>query len=100
MDSGLAASRRPGMTAALVLQHLDRAVEDVAGLLVALALHLLDPLVPQRLAGHFAPALHLLGRNHVAVDLVIPGLGALERALLGAVEEVLAPELRAGKAAD
>src|SRR5262245_24906152 len=102
MNSGLAASRRPGMTAevALVLEHRDRGVEDVAGLLVALTLHLLHPFVPERLARDLAPALHLVSRYFVAVDLVVAGLGAFERALLGGVEEVLAPEARADDAAD
>src|SRR5689334_20557218 len=41
---------------ASILQELERGVEDVAGLLVALGLHPLHPFVPDRFAGDLAPA--------------------------------------------
>src|SRR5712671_3849287 len=78
-----------------VLQQLERGVEDVAGFLVALGLHPLHPFFPDRLAGELAPAGELVRRDRVTLDAVIAGLDLLEHALLGGVEEVLAPEFRA-----
>src|SRR5437667_11544715 len=99
MDSGLAASRGPGMTArrltALILQQLDRGVEDLAGIGVALAFHLLHPLVPDRLAGDLGPARQLIGWHSVAVEVVVAGLCLLDPAFFRGIEQVLAPELRA-----
>src|SRR5207244_5334810 len=55
----------------LILQQLERCVEDLAGVGVALAFHLLYPLAPDRLAGEFGPARQLVGRNGVAIELVV-----------------------------
>src|SRR5712692_8232317 len=107
MDTSVRSQRRGvldaplsrGMTRqiqSLVLQQIDRGVEDLARLLVALALHLLHPFIPQRLAGELLPAGELIGRNPIAIELVVAGLDLFEHALLGGVEEILAPELRAG----
>src|SRR6516225_10842011 len=85
---------------ALVLEQVEGSVEDLARVGVTLALHLLHPLVPDRLARKLGPARKLVGRNGVAVELVISGFGALDHALLRGVEEIPAPELCSGQAAD
>src|SRR5512132_3881584 len=74
----------------LVLKQIEGRVEDLARVGVTLALHLLHPLVPDRLAGNLGPAGQLVGRNLVAIELVISRLGALDHALLGGIEEIAA----------
>src|SRR6478672_12422811 len=83
----------------LLLGSLERRLEDVAGLLVALALHLLHPLLPERLAGNLVPAGGFRRRHVIAIELIIARLDPLHDAAFGAVEEVLAPELGAFKPA-
>src|SRR6516162_11890065 len=73
---------------ALVLEQVEGSVEDLARVGVTLALHLLHPFVPDRLARKLGPARKLLGRNGVAVELVVSGFGALDHALLRRVEEI------------
>src|SRR2546428_10685692 len=85
---------------ALVLEQVEGRVEDLARVGVTLALHLLHPLVPDRLARELGPARKLVGWNHVADKLVGSGFGAFDRALLGGVEEIPAPELCSGQTAD
>src|SRR5262245_66545745 len=85
---------------ALVLQQFEGGVEDLTRVGVTLALHLLHPLVPDRLARELGPARKLVGRNGVAVELVVSGFGSLDHALLGGVEEILAPELCSRQTAD
>src|SRR6516225_181481 len=85
---------------ALVLEQFKGGVEDLARVGVTLALHLLHPFVPDRLARKLGPARKLLGRNGVAVELVVSGFSALDHALLRRVEEIPAPELCTRQAAD
>src|SRR5262245_56146499 len=85
---------------ALVLQQFEGGIENLTRVGVTLALPLLHPLVPDRLARKLGPARKLVGRNGVAVELVISGFGALDHALLRGVEEIPAPELCSGQAAD
>src|SRR5215210_3855629 len=56
-----------GAQSASVLGELERRFEDVAGVLVALAFHLLQPLFPEWLAGSLVPARDFRGRNVIAV---------------------------------
>src|SRR5215510_12251595 len=85
---------------ALVLQQFEGGVEDLARIGVTLALHLLHPLVPDRLARELGPACKLVGRNGVAAKLVVSGFGSLDHALLRGVEEIPAPELCSRQTAD
>src|SRR5262245_66142909 len=85
---------------ALVLQQFEGGIENLTRVGVTLALHLLHPLVPDRLARELGPARKLVGRNGVAVELVVSGFGSLDHALLGGVEEIPAPELCSRQAAD
>src|ERR1700716_1480261 len=91
-----------GMTSQRVsiLQKIERGVEDVAGFLVAPGLHPLHPFFPDWLAGELAPTGELIRRDRVTLDAVVAGLDLLEHALLGGVEEILAPEFRARETAD
>src|SRR5215831_6504346 len=84
---------------ASILQQLERGVEDLARLGVALGLHALHPVVPDRLAAELAPALELVGRRSVAVELVVARLDPLQHGRLGRIEEIAPPELRAGEPA-
>src|SRR5262249_61610003 len=77
---------------ALVLQRFEGGIENLTRVGVTLALHLLPPLVPDRLARELGPAHELVGRNGVAVELVVSGFGSLDHALLRGVEEIPAPE--------
>src|SRR5262245_41931825 len=85
---------------ALVLQQFEGGVENLTRVGVTLALHLLHPLVPDRLARELGPARKLVGRNGIAVELVVSGFGSLDHALLGGVEEIPAPELCSRQTAD
>src|SRR5215831_13278358 len=85
---------------ALVLQQFEGGVENFARVGVTLALHLLHPFIPDRLAREFGPARKLIGRNHVAVELIVSGFSSLDRALLGGVEEIPAPEFCSRQPAD
>src|SRR5262245_62869172 len=85
---------------ALVLQQFEGGIENLTRVGVTLALHLLHPLVPDRLARELGPARKLVGRNGVAVELVASGFGSLEHALLGCVEGTLGPELCSRQTAD
>src|SRR5262249_2443306 len=80
-----AAGRAKGC--ALVLEQVEGSVEDLARVGVTLALHLLHPFVPDWLARKLGPARKLVGRNGVAVELVISGFGAFDHALLRGVED-------------
>src|SRR5262245_27287504 len=84
----------------LVLQQFEGGVEDLARVGVTLSLHLLHPLVPDRLARELGPARKLVGRNGVAVELVVSGFGSLDHALLSGVEKIPAPELCSRQTAD
>src|SRR5215813_5312135 len=59
---------------ALVLQQFEGGIENLTRVGVTLALHLLHPLVPDRLARELGPARKLVGRNGVAVELVVSSL--------------------------
>src|SRR5262245_1224979 len=85
---------------ALVLQQFEGGIENLARVGVTLPLHLLHPLVPDRLARELGPARKLVGRNGVAVELVVSGLGSLDHALLGGVEKIPAPEICSRQHAD
>src|SRR2546430_16494877 len=77
---------------ALVLEQVEGRVEDLARIAVTLALHLLHPLVPDRLARELGPARKLVVRDSVAVELAVSGFRSLDHALLLGVEEIPAPE--------
>src|SRR6516165_4963519 len=85
---------------ALVLEQFKGGVEDLARVGVALALHLLHPFVPDRLARELGPARKLVGRDHITVELVVSGFGSLDHALLRGVEEIPAPEFCSRQTAD
>src|SRR6516164_7137291 len=85
---------------ALVLQQFEGGIENLTRVGVTLALHLLHPLVPDRLARELGPARKLVGRDHITVELVVSGLGSLDRALLGGVQEIPAPEFCSRPRAD
>src|SRR5258707_5477947 len=85
---------------ALVFEQFEGGVEDLARIGVTLALHLLHPLVPDRLAREFGPARKLVGRDGVAVELVGSGFSSLDHALLRGVEEIPAPEFCSRQTAD
>src|SRR6516165_5694098 len=85
---------------ALVLQQFEGGIENLTRVGVTLALHLLHPLVPDRLARELGPARKLVGRDLITVELVVSGLGSLDRALLGGIEEIPAPELCSRQTAD
>src|SRR5262245_27245536 len=85
---------------ALVLQQFEGGIENLTRVGVTLALHLLHPLVPDRLARELCPARKLVGRNGVAVELVVSRFGSLDHALLGGVKKIPAPELCSRQTAD
>src|SRR5260370_2861443 len=74
--------------APLVFEQFEGGVEDLTRVGVTLALHLLHPLVPNRLARELGPARKLVGRNGVAVELVVSGFSSLDHALLRGIEEI------------
>src|SRR5258708_9393322 len=86
--------------APLVFEQFEGGVEDLARIGVTLALHLLHPLVPDRLAREFGPARKLVGRDHITVELVVSGFGSLDHALLRGIEEIPGPEFCSRQTAD
>ena len=86
--------------APLVFEQFEGGVEDLTRVGVTLALHLLHPLVPNRLARELGPARKLVGRNGVAVELVVSGFSSLDHALLRGIEEIPAPEFCSRQTAD
>src|SRR5260370_41770414 len=85
---------------ALVFEQFEGGVEDLARIAVTLALHLLHPLAPERLARELGPARKLVGRDHITVELVVSGFGSLDHALLRGIEEIPGPEFCSRQTAD